>query len=85
MKEARVNLATERASVVVDPSQVEEAALADAVARAGYAARRAELLPGEGAGCAPPRATVHVAYWRRRLIAGLALDAAAGGAGLCTG
>ena len=73
VKEARVNLATERASVVVDPKRVDEASLADAVARAGYAARRAEILPGEGAGALRRERAVHVAYWRRRLIAGLAL------------
>src|SRR5690349_19467827 len=49
VREARVNLATERASVVVDPARVDEGQLAEAVARAGYAARRAELEPGAGA------------------------------------
>jgi Cu+-exporting ATPase len=73
VREARVNLATERASVVVDPSRVDESALADAVARAGYAARRAELLPGAGAESLRRERAGHVAYWRGRLIAGVVL------------
>jgi len=48
VKEARVNLATERAGVVVDPGRVSETELAKAVAQAGYSARRAELKLGEG-------------------------------------
>src|SRR5262249_26312572 len=40
VKEARVTLATERATVVVDPPRVDESALAAAVESAGYSARR---------------------------------------------
>ena len=48
VSDARVNLATERASVVVDPRRVDVESLAAAVAAAGYTARRAELEPGPG-------------------------------------
>src|SRR6185436_18503481 len=43
VSEARVNLATERASVVVDPRRVDVEQLASAVAAAGYTARREDL------------------------------------------
>jgi Cu+-exporting ATPase len=49
VEDARVNLATERAGVRVNPDVATEAAIAEAVARAGYRARRAELAVGEGA------------------------------------
>src|SRR5690606_6807905 len=49
VKEARANLATERASILVDPATVREDQLAQAVARAGYSARRAEYDPSAGA------------------------------------
>ena len=52
---ARVNLATERAAVRVDPSRASESAIVAAIRAAGYAARRAELVVGEGADVAPPR------------------------------
>jgi Cu+-exporting ATPase len=71
--DARVNLATERAGVAVDPSQVTEADLAAAVAAAGYRARRAELQTGEGAESLRHERAVGVAYWRRRLVVGVAL------------
>ena len=71
--EAWVNLATERAGVRVDPGQVSEAGLAEAVARAGYSARRAELVLGEGAESLRRERSGQVAIWRRRLILGLGL------------
>ena len=73
VKEVRVNLATERASVRLDPARVDEAALARAAAVAGYSARRAELLPGEGADALRRERAVQVDYWRRRLLAGVVL------------
>ncbi|MBY0397181.1 MAG: heavy metal translocating P-type ATPase, partial [Thermoleophilia bacterium] len=73
VSDARVNLATERASVRVDPSRVDESALAEAARRAGYAARRAELRPGEGAESLRRDRRTHVAAWRNRLIVGVIL------------
>jgi Cu+-exporting ATPase len=73
VKEARVNLATERASVVVDPETVREEQLAEAVARAGYSAKRAEIDPSKGAEALRKERAEHVAYWRNRLIVGAAL------------
>jgi Cu+-exporting ATPase len=73
VKDARVNLATERASVVVDPTKVVEEQLAGAVAAAGYGARRAELESGAGAEALRRERAEQVAYWRRRLIVGVLL------------
>ena len=73
VREARVNLATERASVVVDPARVDVDRLAEAVARAGYSARRAEFEPGMGAEALRRERAEQVAYWRRRLVVGVAL------------
>ena len=70
--EARVNLATERASVVVDPSVANEPGLEAAVASAGYTARRAELDPTHGAEEMRRERARNVAYWRNRLIVGVA-------------
>ena len=70
---ARVNLATERAGVRVDPSRVTEGQLADAVARAGYSARRAELVIGEGAESLRRERAEQLSYWRKRLVVGVAL------------
>ena len=73
VREARVNLATERASVVVDPSSVDETALSAAVAGAGYSARRDELTPGQGAASLRREREANVDDWRRRLVVGVAL------------
>ncbi|MFO0954622.1 MAG: copper ion binding protein [Isosphaeraceae bacterium] len=73
VKEARVNLATERASVVVDPSRAEESVLARVVAEAGYSARRDELTPGEGVEGLRRERAAQVAVWRNRLIVGVTL------------
>jgi Cu+-exporting ATPase len=75
VEEARVNLATERASVVVDPGKVAPEALAEAVARAGYSARRAEADPAEGAAALRRERAEQVASWRRRLVVGIVLTA----------
>ncbi len=73
VEEARVNLATERAGVTLDPSKVSEAQLAEAVARAGYSARRAELVVGEGAESLRLERESALSYWRTRLIVGVSL------------
>jgi Cu+-exporting ATPase len=71
--EARVNLATERARVAVEPHRVDEAGLVSAAARAGYSARRAEIDPTAGAEAMRRERRDQIAYWRRRLIVGLVL------------
>ncbi len=73
VREARVNLATERASIVVDPRRVDIDRLTEAIARAGYSARRAELEPGTGAEALRRERSEQVAYWHRRLVVGVAL------------
>ncbi len=70
---ARVNLATERAGVRVDPAVVTERAIAAAVSGAGYTARRAELVSGEGAESLRRERSEQVAYWRARLVVGVVL------------
>ena len=75
VKDARVNLATERAGVRVDPSKADESALAAAVASAGYSVRRSELAPGAGAESLRKERGEHVAYWRRKLVVGVVLTA----------
>ncbi len=73
VRDARVNLATERARIELDPARADEAALAEAVAKAGYTAKRAELDPSAGADAMRSRRAAHVAYWRKRLIVGALL------------
>ena len=73
VKEARVNLATERASVIVDPATVKEAALSQAAADAGYSARRQEFDPAAGSDVLRNERARAVAVWRNRLIAGVVL------------
>ncbi|MBV8488519.1 MAG: heavy metal translocating P-type ATPase, partial [Planctomycetaceae bacterium] len=69
--EARVNLATERASIVVDPARVDPQALEASVAKAGYSARREALSFGAQAARQMRRErSEHVSYWRKRLIVG---------------
>jgi Cu+-exporting ATPase len=71
--QARVNLATERASVVVEAGRVREEQLAEAVARAGYSARRAELELGAGAESLRRERDEQRRYWRNRLVVGVLL------------
>ena len=71
--EARVNLATERARVRVDPTKVDAPALALAVGAAGYAAKRAEDDPTGGADALRRERSEKVSYWRNRLLVGVAL------------
>jgi P-type Cu+ transporter len=73
VEQARVNLATERARVVVDPGRVSLEALAGAVGRAGYSARRAEVDPAAGAEALRRERAEQVASWRNRLVVGVAL------------
>jgi Cu+-exporting ATPase len=74
VRDARVNLATERASVVVDPESVRVDQLVASVENAGYTARREALSFGAEAALQIRRErAVQVAYWRTRLIVGLAL------------
>jgi len=71
--EARVNLATERAGVVVDPARVDPNLLVQAVTNAGYSARRDDLAVGvQAAERLRAERGRQVAYWRNRLIVGLA-------------
>jgi Cu+-exporting ATPase len=72
VKAARVNLATERASVLVDPATADQA-LSQAVARAGYTAKRAEADPAVEAAAMRRERAEAVAYWRNRLWVGVAL------------
>lgn len=72
VREARVNLATERASVIVDPGRVDLDRLVHAVANAGYSARRDDLVIGaQAARRLRDERARQVAYWRNRLIVGL--------------
>ena len=67
----RVNLATERAAFRVDPARATEAEIMNAIARAGYSAKRDEWQPGLGAAQLREVRTRQVASWRRRLIVGV--------------
>ncbi len=73
VREARVNLATERASVVVDPATLDEDGLFSAVSAAGYSARRDELVTGVGAESLRKERATNLSYWRNRLIVGVIL------------
>jgi Cu+-exporting ATPase len=73
VRDARVNLATERASVVVDPTLTASEPIERAVAAAGYSAARDELTVGQGAASLKRERGEKVAYWRNRLIVGVAL------------
>ncbi len=71
--DARVNLATERAGVLVDPSRVDESLLSEAVEKAGYAARRSELVLGEGAETLRRERAELVQGWKAPLVVGVVL------------
>ncbi len=73
VRRARVNLATERAGVVVDPAVLDEAKLAAAVLAAGYSARREEYDPVVGSGALRRDRARHIIYWRNRLVFGVIL------------
>ena len=72
VREARVNLATERATVRVDPSRTDPAQLIASVAQAGYTARRQTLSFGaQAAEQLRHERKEQVDYWGRRLAAGI--------------
>jgi Cu+-exporting ATPase len=74
VREARVNLATERATVVVDSGSVNPDVLASSVAKAGYTARRETEAFGAGtAARIRHERNEQIAFWRRRLLVGLAV------------
>ena len=75
VREARVNLATDRARVVVDPASLDERAMERAVREAGYEARRAEVDPTRAAAAMRRERAERVASTRRRMVVGLALAA----------
>jgi len=75
VKEARANLATERARVFIEPGQVDERALAEAVRKAGYSAQRAESDPAKAVEAMRRERDELISYWRRRLIVGVAMTA----------
>lgn len=76
VSEARVNLATERATAVVEPSRVQDRALIEAVAGAGYTAIPIEPERDPYAEAQAMRAerAQRVAYWRERLVVGVVLS-----------
>jgi len=72
VEDARVNLATERAAVVVDPARVRSEDLARAAEVAGYSARRDDLDFGaRAAEQLREERAAGVATWRNRLILGV--------------
>ena len=72
VRDARVNLATERATVVVDSGQVDAGQLASSVSKAGYTARRDTLSFGaRAAEQIRSERNEQIAFWRKRLIVGL--------------
>jgi Cu+-exporting ATPase len=74
VQEARVNLATERATVVVRPDQVDEEGLVQSVVKAGYTARRNVLSFGaETAAALRQDRDREIAKWRKRLQIGAVL------------
>lgn len=74
VREARVNLATERATVVVRPDRVNLEQLAAAVGDVGYTAKRSELSFGaETAAEIRRERNEQIALWGRRFKIGLAV------------
>ena len=73
VREARVNLATERATVVVDPARVVEGQISEAVAHAGYTAQRSVGDLGQEVEALRRERAQSIRYWRNRLVVGLAL------------
>ncbi|AMV37215.1 heavy metal translocating P-type ATPase [Planctomyces sp. SH-PL62] len=72
VEDARVNLATERAAVVVVPDRVAIEDLARAAADAGYSARRDDLMFGARAAAQlREERAASVAMWRNRLVVGV--------------
>jgi Cu+-exporting ATPase len=75
VKEARVNLATERAAVVIDPAhEIQESELASAVHHAGYTARELGVEdPAQELAAIRAHHASHVEELTKRLITGLFL------------
>lgn len=73
VREARVNLATETARVVIDPGRAGEPAIAAAVGAAGYSAKRAADDPAAAAAEMRLNRSLEIAFWRRRLYLGIGL------------
>ena len=74
VQDARVNLATERATVVVQPGRVDLDRLIESVGKAGYTARRNQLSFGAETATAIRRERdEQVGLWRRRLQVGIAV------------
>jgi Cu+-exporting ATPase len=72
VRDVRVNLATERASVMVDPARLDEEAMISSVARAGYSARRETLSFGRQAADELRRQRAEqIDHWRKRLLVGV--------------
>ena len=72
VQEARVNLATQRATVSVDPGRADIDQLISSVTKAGYTARRQTLSFGAQAAEQLRRERrEEVAYWRKRLQIGI--------------
>ena len=64
-----------RVEDALNPSKVTEAALAEAAKAAGYGVKRSELVVGEGAESLRRERAEGLAFWRRKLIAGVLLTA----------
>ncbi|MCC6618131.1 MAG: cation-translocating P-type ATPase, partial [Chloroflexi bacterium] len=80
VQEARVNLATEQARVIVDPARADRAALTAAVERAGYGVATMPAAPATAAPTAAPltdprdaERARHLADLRRKALVSLAI------------
>ncbi|WP_152049809.1 heavy metal translocating P-type ATPase [Tautonia marina] len=73
VSDARVNLATERASIRIDPSRFDPRSLERAVSEAGYEARPIDTSadPTQTAAAMRREREERIASWRRRLIVGV--------------
>ena len=75
VQSARVNLATERARVVVDPAAFDPRAATEAVSKAGYEANSADDDPSRAVEAIRRERADRVATLRRRVVVGAALTA----------
>ncbi|WP_169976779.1 heavy metal translocating P-type ATPase [Tautonia rosea] len=73
VSEARVNLATERASIRIDPAEFDLRSLERAVSEAGYVARPIDRRadPTQAAAAMRRERKDRIASWRRRLVVGI--------------
>lgn len=72
VREAHANLATNQASVIVDPTTVQGEEIRSAIRRAGYEARPAATAE-DAAARMEQREQAESAFWRRRLLAAASL------------